>query len=73
MVLHHFASHMTPPAYEIANSMTTADSRPAAADQRLWKIKRECPLGSQLSGSGDRPLLADLRLPLFDPSRNFTS
>ncbi len=58
MVLHHFASHMTPPAYEIANSMTTADSGPAAADQRLWKIKRECSLGSQLSGSGVRPLLA---------------
>jgi hypothetical protein len=52
MVLHHFASHMTPPAYDIANYMTTADSGPAAAGQRPWKIKRECPLVSQLSGGG---------------------
>lgn len=59
MVLHHFASHMTPSEYVIAKSMTSGSSLQTLAGQRLRSIEFECLLESKLSGGGDRPLLAE--------------
>lgn len=52
MVLHHFASHMTPSEYVIANSMTSGSSWLTLAGKRLRSMEFECLLQSKLSSGG---------------------
>ena len=59
MVLHHFASHMTPSEYVIANSMTSGSSWLTFSGKRLRSMEFECLLQRKVSSGGDRPLLAD--------------